>query len=374
MRGRVLGVVLGCVLCVVVLAGVLVGVQRRNAKRVRGLGLGGKDEDQDDAGYKSWGKRRPLKEQVGRMPLPYSDVTISKVAYGSLHFAEFAGDMGRLYDVLDTALRTGITTLDVADVYGHYSDGHGHVNDMLAKAFRERPDLRNRLELIAKFGIRLDGGYRVDTSPQWIWESVGRYLSQFNTDHLDVLMIHNPDPHMDHNGVASTFKALKDQGKVKAFGISNFRKWEYEPLRDALEHHGVRLSVHEMEASVLHPERLDDGTIDYFTRGEERNKCLVMAWGPLGGEPNGGTNRLFNSTGARERRIVDKLIEVGSRLGNGATPDQVAIAWLTHGRENELVPIIGTTKAERLVSQGLHMKHMSLTVDHEKDLSSALHW
>jgi hypothetical protein len=93
MRGRVLGAVLGCVLCVVVLAGVLVGVQRRNAKGVRGLGLGGKDKDQDDAGYKSWGKRRPLKEQVGRMPLPYSDVTISKVAYGSLHFAEFAGGM-----------------------------------------------------------------------------------------------------------------------------------------------------------------------------------------------------------------------------------------------------------------------------------------
>ena len=52
------------------------------------------------------------------------------------------------------------------------------------------------MELVAKFGIRLQGGYHVDLSPEWIKESMDRYLDLFNTDHVDVFMIHNPDPNM----------------------------------------------------------------------------------------------------------------------------------------------------------------------------------
>lgn len=69
------------------------------------------------------------------------------------------------------------------------------------------------MELVCKFGIRLKDGYNVDTTSEWINRSVNRYLDRFNTNYLDVLMIHNPDPKMDFDQVAIDFKRVYDAGK-----------------------------------------------------------------------------------------------------------------------------------------------------------------
>lgn len=69
-------------------------------------------------------------------------------------------------------------------------------NDLLSQVFQARPDLRPRMELVCKFGIRLNGGYHVDSSAEWIHESIDRYLSLFNTNYVDLFMFHNPDPNM----------------------------------------------------------------------------------------------------------------------------------------------------------------------------------
>lgn len=75
--------------------------------------------------------------------------------------------------------------------------------------------MRERMELVCKFDIRLEGGwYHLDTSREWILRSVDRYLERFNTTYLDVLMLHNPpDDKMDPEEVAEAFKTVYKEEK-----------------------------------------------------------------------------------------------------------------------------------------------------------------
>jgi len=321
--------------------------------------------------------------KVGRISVPHSDLTLSRIAYGSLHFPEFKDDVEGLTAALEACQKVGVTTIDLADVYGWYEDGHGAANDIFAKALKVKPSLREKLELVVKFGIRLSGGYHIDLSPEWIHESIDRYLTLFGTKYVDVFMIHNPDPNMDVEAIAKAFKEIKEAGKAKTFGISNFHQWEYEALRDAMAKEGLKLSVHEMETSVLHPNRISDETVDYFSTGE--NEMRILGWGALGGDPYGGTNLLFGSDGEREKRIVSTLTQKGKELaleedaGNGKkqvltfAPDEVAVAWLLHHNAN-IVPIIGTTAVARLNSQTIPAEKIPFRDVDFDDILAALHY
>jgi hypothetical protein len=111
-----------------------------------------------------------------------------------------ADNITGLISAMETCLDLGITTFDLADVYGWYQDGHGVSNDLLSKVFQQRPDLRAKVELVCKFGIRLNGGYHVDSSPEWIHESIDRYLTLFNTTYVDVV-----SPHVRASAAAGSF-------------------------------------------------------------------------------------------------------------------------------------------------------------------------
>lgn len=321
--------------------------------------------------------------KVGRISVPHSDLTLSRIAYGSLHFPEFKDDVAGLTAALEACQKVGVTTIDLADVYGWYEDGHGAANDIFAQALKAKPSLRAKFELVVKFGIRLSGGYHIDLSPEWIHESIDRYLKLFGTKYVDVFMIHNPDPNMDVEAIAKAFKQIKAAGKAKTFGISNFHQWEYEALRDAMAKEGLKLSVHEMETSVLHPDRISDETVDYFSTGE--NEMRILGWGALGGDPYGGTNLLFGSDGEREKRIVSTLTQKGKELaleedaGNGKKqvltfePDEVAVAWLLHHNAN-IVPIIGTTAVARLNSQTIPAEKIPFRDADFDDIMEALHY
>jgi predicted oxidoreductase len=321
--------------------------------------------------------------KVGRISVPHSDLTLSRIAYGSLHFPEFKDNVTGLTAALEACQKVGVTTIDLADVYGWIEDGHGAANDIFAEALKASPGLRSKLELVTKFGIRLSGGYHIDLSPEWIHESLDRYLTLFDTDYVDVLMIHNPDPNMDVQAVAQAFKEIKEARKARAFGISNFHQWEYEALRDAMAAEGLKLSVHEMETSVLHPDRITDDTVSYFSTGE--NELRILGWGALGGDPYGGSNLLFGSEGEREKRIVETLalkgqelaLEEDAGLGKKQTvtfgPDEVAVAWLLHHPGN-IVPIIGTTAVARLMAQTTPAEKIPFRDLDFDDIMSALHY
>lgn len=284
-----------------------------------------------------------------------SNLSLSSIAFGALHFPEYT-NVDLLIDHLDTALNLNITTLDTADVYGWYKDGYGRSNDIISKAFKKRSDLRNNFEIVAKFGIRLDGGYHVDLSSSWINESLERYLTLFNTSYVDVFMIHNPTHNINNYDVAYTFKKMHDEKKVKAFGVSNFFVSDFENLQLAMKTFNISISVYEVETSVLHPKRIFDHTIEHMIK----NNLTILGWGPLGGDPNGGKNLLFNNLGLREKHIINTLTEVGQHYNK--LPDQIAISWLLN-QEYKIIPILGTTKQDRLKNQSIDSNINILSAD-----------
>ncbi len=172
-----------------------------------------------------------------------------------------------------------------------------------------------------------------DTSKAHIISSAEQSLRNLNTDRIDLLLIHRPDPLMNADEVADAFITLKETGKVLRFGVSNFTTSQFELLASRLS---FPLITNQVEFSVLHTQPIYDGVFDQC----QRLRISPMAWSPLGG------GRLFKSQDEQATRVRAALETVGEELG-GLTIDQVAMTWIaTH--PSRVVPITGSGKIENI--------------------------
>src|SRR5688572_29183186 len=155
-----------------------------------------------------------------------SNLQLSPVIAGCMKWGEWGAKFStpQYLRLIEECIAAGITTFDHADIYGDYT-----VEEEFGKALREKPSLRGQIQLITKCGIRRftpnRPAHRInsyDTSKKHIFHSVDSSLKLFHTDHLDLLLIHRPDPLMDADEIAGAFTQLKNQGKVLHFGVSNF--------------------------------------------------------------------------------------------------------------------------------------------------------
>lgn len=262
-----------------------------------------------------------------------SGPTFSRIIAGAWRWN--AVPSSTIEQLINTAIDEGITTFDHADIYGDYSN-EKNFGDVLAKL----PHLAKKIQLVTKCGIKLTSSkkpdHRVkhyDSSKDHIINSAESSLKLLHTDHIDLLLIHRPDPLMDIYEVADAFSQLKQQGKVLHFGVSNFTTSQFELLQSALS---FPLVTNQVELSLYCTSPLFDGTIEHLYK----LKASAMAWSPLGG------GRTFVAEDEVSRRIKDKINELASKY-NGATTTQFFIAWLLKHPSN-IFPVIGTSKPERL--------------------------
>lgn len=259
----------------------------------------------------------------------------SRLAMGVWRMATWDMDANGVLDFIQTCADLGITTFDHADIYGDYQ-----CEGLFGDAIARRPSLRDRLQLISKCNIKLVSPNRpqhqvkhYDTSRSHILASVDQSLKQLQTDYLDVLLLHRPDPLMDADEVADAFSTLKQAGKVRAFGVSNFTPSQVNLLASRLP---FPLVANQIQISVQHLDTFLDGTLDQC----QQLRMTPMAWSPLGG----GT--LFQGTDAQSQRLLQALIQVGDEIG-AMGADQVALAWLlTH--PSRIMPILGSKTLERI--------------------------
>src|SRR5574341_87595 len=233
---------------------------------------------------------------------------------------------------IEQCMELGVTSFDHADIYGGYS-----VEGLFGEALALAPGLRGRLQLVSKCGIQLLSPRRpaarikhYDTSAAHIVASVENSLRELRTDHLDLLLIHRPDPLLDAAEVAQAFAQLRTAGKVLQFGVSNFT-----PSQFALLDAQVRLATNQLECSPLRLDPLHDGSFDQAQQLGRR----PMIWSPLAG------GALFTGEGERERRVRATLEAVAQRLGVAAAT--VAYAWLLRLPCRPL-PIVGSRRIEAL--------------------------
>jgi predicted oxidoreductase len=269
------------------------------------------------------------------LPLSSDGPVCSRLAMGAWRMAAWNMDTDAILGVIQTCVDWGITTFDHADIYGDYQ-----CERLFGDAIARQTGLRDRLQLISKCNIRLVSPHRpqhrlhhYDSSREHILASVDQSLKHLRTDYLDVLLLHRPDPLMDADDVAEAFTTLKQAGKVRYFGVSNFMPSQVNLLLSRLS---FPLVTNQLQISVQHLDAFLDGTLDQC----QQLRMTPMAWSPLGG----GT--LFQGTDAQSQRLLQALIQVGEEIG-AMGADQVALAWLlTHPAS--IMPVLGTKTIERI--------------------------
>ena len=223
----------------------------------------------------------------------------------------------------------GITTFDHADIYGGYT-----TEAQFGKALKTSGIERESVQLISKCGIQYMSDNRnnkvkhYDYSKDYIIWSVEESLKHLETEYLDLLLLHRPSPLMQPTEIADAIMALKSQGKIKDFGVSNFTASQMDML-------GLRLDidVNQVEFSLTAHQAMYNGTLDYMLT----NGIKPMAWSPLGSvfkEDTEQTRRIHKQLGA----LLDKY---------NATEDQLLLAWLLK-HPSGITPVVGTTNKMRL--------------------------
>ncbi len=165
-------------------------------------------------------------------------------------------------------------------------------------------------------------------------------------------MLHRPDFLADPEEIAGAFTRLRDSGKVRWFGVSNFRPTLLTALQAACP---MPFIAHEMEISLAKLDALTDGTLD---------QCLIekitpMAWSPLAAGLIGeGAKRLLPAQRAyRPDRFLPALEAIANAHGTNRVV--VALAWLLK-HPSEIVPIIGSVNPDR-IQEAVKATELALT-------------
>ncbi len=235
--------------------------------------------------------------------------------------------------MIEACLENGIACFDHADIYGGYT-----TEAEFGGALKEDPSIRQHLKLVTKCGIQMTGPNRpqhtiksYNTSKEHIIRSAERSLQNFGTDYLDVFLIHRPDPLLDPSEVAEAVSQLKQQGKILAFGVSNFLPHQ----TDLLAAHTL-IEYNQVEISVSKADAFSNGTLENCMK----HGIIPMAWAPLGG------GLFTDETHPHFRSITATTKELAEKYNTGL--NEILLAWL-HTHPSGIVSVIGTTKIDRLL-------------------------
>lgn len=259
------------------------------------------------------------------------EISISRLIYGFWRLTDDSDLSPRHVEAkISAALDQGVSTFDQADIYGGYT-----AERALGGALKANPSLRSRMEIITKCGIVVNAGRHAgvvvkhyNTTKQHIHNSVNASLSEMGIEYIDVLLIHRPDPFMDHYQTASALDELVDAGKVRAVGVSNFKPWDWQLLQSAMRH---TLVTNQIELSLRSTSALTNGDLAFH----QQHDHVVMAWSPLAG------GKLMNAQGVLGERL--------DGLANRFKVDRAAVALaflLAHPAR--IAPIVGTNNLARI--------------------------
>ena len=233
---------------------------------------------------------------------------------------------------IQSCLDQGVTTFDQADIYGGYT-----AEAILGAALKKDSSLRAKMEIVTKCDIVAPTGRysdkRVkyyDTSSKHIEASVNQSLTDMAIEHIDLLLIHRPDPLMDHNDTGAALDSLIKSGKVGAVGVSNFRPWDWKLLQSAMHN---TLVTNQIELSLAEISPFTNGDLAFH----QQHKHPIMAWSPLGG------GALM--TGSDE--LATRMDKIAAESGTDRAA--VAVAFLLH-HPSTILPVLGTNNLSRIAS------------------------
>ena len=270
-----------------------------------------------------------------------NDLEFSRLIYGMWRVGDDKDTSAAHVEAkIQSCLDQGITTFDQADIYGDYT-----AEAIMGAALKVNPSLRVKMEIVTKCDIVAPCGKYADsplkyydTSDAHITASVENSLSDMGIDHIDLLLIHRPDPLMDHHETGATLDRLISEGKIRAAGVSNFKPWDWNLLQSAMKN---KLVTNQIEVSLVEISPFTNGDIAFH----QMEGQPLMAWSPLGG------GSLMTSAGP----VQDRLDAIAS--DQGVDRAAVAVAFLLAHPAN-ILPVMGTNSLARIatISDALNVK------------------
>lgn len=257
-------------------------------------------------------------------------VALSRIVYGMWRVGDDADTSpAHIQAKIEACLEQGITTIDQADIYGGYT-AEAILGNALTPSLRDKIELVTKCDIVAPAGRYADRRVKYyDTSTAHIASSVEHSLRDMKSDHVDLLLIHRPDPFMDHHETGKALDDLVASGKVRAVGVSNFKLNDWTLLQSAMSN---KLVTNQVELSVLNHAPFIEGNVQWM---QERGIC-PMAWSPLGG---GG---LFGPQGKSVHSVLSRIADEQS-----VDVAAVAIAWLL-AHPVKILPVMGTNSLDRI--------------------------
>lgn len=255
----------------------------------------------------------------------------SSMIAGTMNWGKWGRNFNKtaIQQVIETFITEKITTFDHADIYGGYTTEADFGNAWSAMNID-----RNQVQFITKCGIKMvceERDYSVkhyDYSKKHIIWSVENSLKNLQTDYIDVLLLHRPSPLLETEVIAEAVSELKNSGKIRAFGLSNFT-----PSQTDLIKKYSPIVCNQIQFSATHLEPMLNGELDYMML----HNIQPMAWKPLGSvykEDNLQTKRL--------NELLEKL-----SIKYNLTDDLLLLAWVLK-HPAHIQPVVGTTQIDRI--------------------------
>jgi aryl-alcohol dehydrogenase-like predicted oxidoreductase len=299
------------------------------------------------------------KRMLGNSGLEVSALSLGCMGYGE---ARALRDRKEMIALMRKAVERGIDFFDTAESYGPFTN-----EEMVGEALLP---LRDQVRIATKFGWDIDadtgvhhGG--VNSKPDHIRAAVEGSLRRLKTGHIDLLYQHRVDPDVPMEDVAGTVKELIQQGKVRHFGLSEAgagsirRAHAVQPVAALQSEYSVWTREPENEI-IPTVEDLGIGLVPYSPLGKG------FLTGTIDERTTFDTSDMRNSIprfspDARKANhvLVDLLRSIGER--HGATPAQVALAWLL-AQKPWIVPLFGTRTLGRL-DENLGALSVTLTAE-----------
>lgn len=283
-----------------------------------------------------------------------SRLEVPRIAIGVMHINRLNETDAERF--INACLEKGCNFFDHADVYGSDKAQFGRCEEIFAKASHMCPTERGKYIIQDKIGFEppIPGSTRserLNSSKDYIIKATNDSLKRLKTEYLDVLLLHAPDALTEPEDIAEAFRILKDSGKVRYFGVSNYNtlqlmlleKYMEEPIvadqlclsvmNSGLLSHGMYVNMDETELSiersgdVLNYCRLKDITIECWSTMQYNGQQGTFIGNPKFPE----LNRILN--------------EIGGNYG--ISPSGVAMAWILR-HPAHFIPITGTMNIQHL--------------------------
>lgn len=251
---------------------------------------------------------------------------------------------------IEAALEIGINYFDHANIYQF-----GKSEKVFGQYLNSNKNLRENIIIQSKVGIEIpDNGseVRYNLSYNYIIDEVSNILKRLNTEYLDCLLLHRPDPLMDSEDISSAINFLFKNGMIRDIGVSNMSYHQIQLIESYIER---PIKINQLEMSLLKLDWLNSGvefnsknssSVDFPVGTVEhcmRKGIMIQAWGSMAG----GVFTGKNIKDAPENIVRTSKLINDIALKQEVSPESVVLAWLMK-HPAKISPVIGTTNPSRI--------------------------